>query len=102
MPRHALVILLLAFATHAQPDALDRSVDLHIAPQRLSSALIELSKQAGVQVLMPGNDLDDYQTRGLHGHMPLRDALQALLQETPARFRHTGTSTITVDVDATP
>ena len=40
-------------------------IDFSIAPQPLSSALIEFAKQANVQVLTAGSNLENSRTRGV-------------------------------------
>lgn len=77
---------------------LARSLELDIPAQPLPAALIELSRQGGVQVLMPGRALDGYRTAGLRGTMTLGAALEALLPAGRFRFREAGESTIAIDV----
>lgn len=86
-----------AAALHAQAGPLDTTVDADIRAQALSDAVLALSRQAGVQVLMPAEKLDRYGTAGLRGRMSLRQALGRLLEGTPYRYRESGGSTIVID-----
>lgn len=76
---------------------LDKTVDADVTAQPVSTALIALSKQAGVQILMPGNELDKFSTAGLHGRMSLREALSKLLSGTRFGFHQAGDNTIGID-----
>ncbi len=78
-------------------DPLDRPVSVDIAPQALGSALTVLSQQSEIQVQIPAGLIGDQKTEGLHGKMPLRDALTQLLKGSALRFRETGHNTIGID-----
>lgn len=103
--RGCALVLTLAFCaltasaqgTPAKSALLDTQLWADIAPQDLSSAVISISKQAGVQVVMPAAKLDRYAAASLHGRMSLRDALAQLLRDTPYRFRQAGANTIVID-----
>lgn len=95
----AWAMMVLMFSSHAyaqQAQGLSKTVTVDVPAQKVSTALIELSKQAGVQVIMPGAELDKFYTQGIHGTMSLRDALDKLLQGTPLIFLETAPNTITV------
>ena len=98
--RRHLGAALLAAASNAalaQDGAgLQRAVNVDVAPQKMSTALIELSKQAGIQLMMPGATLDKVNTSGVHGHMTLGDALGKLLEGTDLGVRESGPNTYTV------
>jgi hypothetical protein len=92
-------VLLFSCAAVAAADtaALDTFFEAHVEPQGLSSAVLALSTQAGVQVVMPAGELDRYEAEGVHGHVSLRQALTSLLRSTPFRFRLAGRSTIVIE-----
>src|ERR1043166_1983191 len=96
----ALFVLSSLSITAASADSglLDRQFQVDIAAQAASSAVSELSKQAGVQVVMPGGRLDGVVAGAVRGRMSLRSALSLLLQGASYQFRQTGDNTITVDV----
>src|SRR5436190_520228 len=105
--RHAAALLTVVVSLGVAPLAaaddnglLDRKFEVDIAAQEASTAVIELSKQAGVQVAMAGGSLDGAHTDGLHGAFSLRDALTQLLQGTPYAFQQTAANTITVTAAA--
>ena len=90
--------VILVTSAHAQwAQVLDKAVDVNVSSQKVSTALIELSKEAGIQLLMPGRDLDKFETRGVHGHMSLRAALAGLLQDTKYGFHQAGENTVGID-----
>lgn len=78
--------------------ALDRRIAVDLSEQTLSAAIIELTKLAGVQLVMPGGPLHEETTPGLHGEMTLREALTRLLKGSGATFRETSPGTIAIDV----
>jgi len=82
----------------AEDALLDRTVHVDIPPQQLTSALIQLSKQAGIQVLMSADAVSGVATQGVHGDMPLGAALGTLLGGTKFGFHAAGVNTIGVDV----
>src|SRR5271170_2559398 len=83
IPGHALWIGLavLLLPTIAAAD-LARSVRFNIAPQALSSALVEYSQQSGVQVTSPAELVEDKQTSGVVGLVQAGHALEQLLAGT--------------------
>jgi iron complex outermembrane receptor protein len=89
--------LTCSVACYAQDQGLARVVSFGIAPQKVSTALIQLSNQAGVQVLMPGELTDSKNTRGVHGKMSVEQALDRLLEGTQLRYRLTGENVIGIE-----
>ena len=73
---------------------LARQVQFEIAPQPLSAALIQFSKQAEVQVVAAGHKLDGISTKGVRGRYSIAEALRLLLEGTGIEFRPSGTNTI--------
>lgn len=93
-----LLALSLAITAHAQRnEALEKILLVDVSAQKVSTALIELSKEAGIQLLMPGKSLDNFATPGVHGRMPLREALAELLRGTRYGFHQVGENTIGID-----
>jgi iron complex outermembrane receptor protein len=99
---HCICALVAAFAAvagavDAQSNSLDRQISVDIAPQPLPDALIEFSKQAGVQVITPAPIVSDLKTEGVHGQMSLGDALARLLKGTKLGFHPAGANIIGID-----
>lgn len=83
---------------YAQEQGLARVVSFGIGPQKVSTALIQLSNQAGVQVLMPAVITDNKSTRGVRGTMSVEQALDQLLEGTQLRYRLAGENVIGIEV----
>jgi iron complex outermembrane receptor protein len=78
------------------PSLLDQTFDFDIPAQKVSTAILDIARQAQVQALMTGNVLDNYQTEGLHQRLPLAAALELVLSGTPYTYRQTGSNAIMV------
>lgn len=74
-----------------------RDVRFKIQPQRLATALIEFSRQAGVQIAAPAALLDHLATHGVRGRMPIDVALRVLLSGTHLGFHPVGANTLGID-----
>jgi iron complex outermembrane recepter protein len=70
------------------------SVD--IAPQSLETALVELSKQGHLQLVIATGSLPAKTSVPLHGSMPLGEALDHLLKDTGLTYRLVGDHTIAI------
>jgi iron complex outermembrane receptor protein len=81
----------------AQSDSLSRKVEIKIPAEDLATALIDFSKQTGIQVITAGSLLDNFQSRGVSGQMLAGDALRRLLEGTPLGFHSLGPNTIGID-----
>ena len=93
-------VLVLACASlsgtaSAQPES--RSIEIKIPAEDLASALIDFSKQTGIQVITAGSVVDNYKTLGVSGRMSAGDALRRLLEGTPLGFHSLGPDTIGID-----
>lgn len=98
-----LLLSLLASGASAQESGvLDKTIVADVPVQALPSALIALSAEAKVQVIMPGNRLDGVMTRGVKGRMRLRQALTILLHGTTLTFHETAPRTITITTASPP
>ena len=75
---------------------LDERIKFHIESQTLSTALIEFSDQAQVQVLVAAADIEGIHTDGVKGEVTRRNAIRNLLKNTSLQFQYTGTGTVTI------
>lgn len=94
VPQHAFA------AVNGYDGFLKSVVVVDIRAQGVATAMLELSKQARVQVLMPGGSLDSYNASALKGRMPLHAALDRLLHGTRHRFRVSGDRVLTIESEA--
>jgi outer membrane receptor protein involved in Fe transport len=92
-----LALFAVARADPAVGEALSRTAQFDIKAQSLATALIEFSQQAQVQVTAPATMLEHLATRGVHGRMPVSDALQQLLSGTHLGFHAAGVNTIGIN-----
>ena len=98
---NAILLVGFSIATSAQtsssaqtPD-LSRQVTFNIAPQKLSSALIEFSHQAKIQVVIADN-LGDRTCGGLVGTYSIGAALTQLTANSDFTFRAVNESSVTI------
>ncbi|MGQ0701050.1 MAG: TonB-dependent siderophore receptor [Panacagrimonas sp.] len=89
----AAALLLLSFASRAHAQA----VALAIPEQNLESALLELARTAGVQLLFPADLARGVPARALLGDFTPEAALARLLEGTGLSFRYTADNTITIE-----
>jgi iron complex outermembrane receptor protein len=75
---------------------LTRAVEFNIAPQPLGTAVIEFSKQADVQIIASGTNLDGIRSRAVRGRHTIEGALRELLGGSGFGFRVVGEKTITL------
>lgn len=98
---YALLCLLAlsasAYGHQAVDDPLARTAVFNIEAQPLSNALIEFSREAGVQVLTPASRVQKLTTRGVHGRMTVSEALNELLEGTRLKYHLAGANTIGID-----
>jgi iron complex outermembrane recepter protein len=73
-----------------------RPVRVNIAPTDLQSALIELSSQADVQIVMESSEVAGIPSTGLSGEYSVEEALSRLLSGSGLSYRITSPGTITV------
>ncbi len=92
----AALTLALTTAVGAAADDLADSVNLDIAAQPLEAALLEFSKQTGLQLVVPTGSLPAHTTRPVTGNMPLQAALNLLLSDTNLTYKLVGNRTITI------
>src|SRR5579862_1247250 len=97
MLRVVIALMTLALASSsALAVELDRQFDFNVAAQPLTSAIVEFSKQADVQVLADGQKLDRVESRGVRGRYSIRDGLKTLLDGTGFGFKVVGANTISL------
>jgi len=87
----------IAFGAAAQTGEFDRTVTVDISSEPLAAALIDFSKQTGIQVITPGSSVKGLSTHGVHGEMPASSALRRLLEGTSLGFHSLGPNTIGID-----
>jgi iron complex outermembrane recepter protein len=93
----ATICLLLVVGVSLPCRAVDlaQQVEFDIPPQKLSSALIQFSHQAKVQVVVAEN-LGEQVTDGVSGRHAIRDALTRLLKPSGLSYHPVGETSITV------
>jgi len=96
-----LTVVLLFTVAAAQAQGPAARLDFSIPPQPLSSALIEYSKQANVQVLTSGANLENAKSPGVSGKLTAAAALNKLLEGTAFAPEFTDASTVVVKPGAT-
>ncbi|MDD2770249.1 MAG: TonB-dependent receptor, partial [Methylococcus sp.] len=97
-----LSILIFVAAAVKPVQAQEIPLDLHIAPQNLSSALNELSRQSKVQIIADGSALQGKKTAGFHGKLALRQALEKLLAGAGLGFRFITDNAVAIKAEKPP
>jgi hypothetical protein len=87
---------LLAALTPAHAGDLSQPVSLSIPAQPLGSALHELAKQAGIQIIFSPTLTSGIECPALSGTMPAREALARLLKSTGLKFQAEGKDIVIV------
>lgn len=90
----SLIMMIAGICARAEDPLLGMAVEVDIPPQQLATALIALSRQAGIQLQMPAEIVAGLHTGGAHGAMTLNDAFAKLLDGTTLTFRSAGTRTV--------
>lgn len=75
---------------------LEAQFDFSIAPQKLTSALVELSRQANAQVVSDTTEVDRFDSSGIRGRVALKVALRALLEGTNLDYMVTDKGVIAI------
>lgn len=75
---------------------LSKPVAFDIAPQPLSSALVQFAEQASVQFTAPGTSLDGLRCEGVHGRYVPAKALAMLLRGTGLGYRIVDQGTVAI------
>ena len=79
---------------------LARKVDFNVAAQPLTSAVLEFSNQAGIQLVASGQKLDGVTSPGVQGRYAIDEGLGILLRGTGFGFRVVGDNTIALTAAA--
>ena len=90
-----LAILLVLASLPASAVDLARQVEFSIPPQKLTTALLEFSHQAGVQIVV-GREVGDRKTLGISGRHSIADGLTTLLAGSSLAYRVINETSITV------
>jgi iron complex outermembrane receptor protein len=90
-----LAILMFLAALPASAVDLARQVEFSIPPQKLTTALLEFSHQAGVQIIV-GREVGDRKTLGISGRHSIADGLTTLLAGSSLTYRVVNDTSITV------
>jgi iron complex outermembrane recepter protein len=98
-PRHWVILAVMGSGSvvYAQSELFSRTVSLHIPGESLPTALIDFSRQTGIQVITTASTVSDYKTPGVSGEMSASDALRRLLEGTPLAFHALGPNTVGID-----
>ena len=92
--------LVLLFPHQASAQALREIRQYDIAPQRLDSALLQFSDQAGIQLVVDAELASGIDTRGVSAVTTGRNALQILLENTGLRFGSVGNTVMVFATEA--
>ncbi len=91
----SLLIAMLA-ANPLLAEDLDQEVTFSIPAQRLETALLKFSQQAGVQLLTSSNEIPETLSPGVSGRLRVRAALKTLLEGTGLTFSQISAGTVAI------
>lgn len=97
----AHVLFAAVFTTSAWSLDLKREMEFQIPSQTLGSALLQFSKQAGVQVLTGGTEISEASSPGINGLYTLDSGLNRLLKDTGFVYKVAGENTVSIVPQAT-
>jgi len=89
-------IVAMAAAAPCRATDLSQRLDFNIPAQSLSAALLEFSRQAGVQVITSGSGIENLTSDGASGKLTLAEALSQLLRKSGLEFKAVGSSAIAI------
>ncbi len=89
-------LLALGVARGVGAAELTESVRFNIKPQALETALLEFSKQAGIQVFGPSKGVAGKKTAGLQGEQVVEEALKSLLKDSGLTYRMVNKQTVAI------
>ena len=96
-----LLLAMLAFAAAGASAQSDEVLTLDIEPQNAGSALLELARSSGIQIMLDGADGAEIEVEGLQGEYRLEEALAALLNDTSLKYEIASENLVLVqEVDA--
>jgi iron complex outermembrane recepter protein len=99
IPLYLCMVALISLSgmARAQSDSLSRSVTITIPAGDLAAALIDFSKQTGIEVITAGARVNGLKSRGVRGEMSAGEVLNRLLDGTPLVFHSLGRDTVGID-----
>ncbi len=80
----------------AQAGASEGNVAVDIKPQRMDQALLQLARQAGVQIIFPTSDVKGEKSPSVQGDIPVEAALGKILENSRFDFERTSKGLIVV------
>jgi outer membrane receptor protein involved in Fe transport len=80
----------------ATAPGLSAAVRFDIRPQALDAALLEFSKQAGIQIFGPSRSVTGKKTPGIHGEHVVEQALRLLLKDSGLTYRAVNSRTVAI------
>jgi iron complex outermembrane recepter protein len=98
--RGALMATVAAAALPAT--AAERSTEFHIAAQPMQGALNALSRQSGVRLLYPYDQVAGLRSPAVSGRMPTRQALDTIIERSPLRVAILKDDLIALTAEPTP
>ncbi|MGQ0835684.1 MAG: TonB-dependent receptor domain-containing protein [Gammaproteobacteria bacterium] len=90
------LLMLIAVALPCTAVDLYQQIDFNIPAQKLDRALIEFSRQAKIQVITSGAQLENLQSEGATGKLTISDALLSLLRNSGLAFKAVGESAVSI------
>ncbi len=95
------VLFTCSYAQAANGDRLDTEARFEIPAQPLSTALVQFSRQAELQLVTASIELGTKETQGISGRLSLRKALEQLLKQSGLSYSLVGENTIAIAVTET-
>ena len=98
LPLLIAFVLIMSTSAARPASALDllTQFEFRIAPQKLTTALVELSRQASAPIVSATSEVDRFDSSGINGRMTLQHALSTLLEGTNLQYRVTDQGVIAV------
>jgi len=91
-----VLVASLGVARSALALDLNAQYEFRIAPQKLTTALVELSRQANAPVVSDTLAVERFDSSGISGRMALKQALRTLLEGTDLQYRVTDEGVIAI------
>lgn len=87
---------LTAVSAHAQSPGSHAPIELNIPAQSLEDSLLELARQASVQLVISSGSITQRNAPSINGTLRLNDALDRLLRDTDLGYKWTGERTLMI------
>ena len=88
--------VMAAAPSHAQASGASAPIELNIPAQSLEDALLELARQASVQLVISSGSITQRNAPSITGTLRLNDALDRLLRDTDLGYKWTGDRTLMI------